>query len=78
MVHPSSCGVFQYWRRGWLKCADNETPKKATCCTEIQQAAEKQLMQFYLEAQAEQDAQLAQSGCSSAQMRSADGVHWSA
>ena len=35
-------------------------------------------MRFYLDAQAEQLAQEAQSGCSSAQMRSADGVHWSA
>lgn len=37
-----------------------------------------ELMLFYLDAQAEQLAQEAQSGCSSAQMRSADGVHWSA
>ena len=35
-------------------------------------------MRFYLDAQAEQLAQEVQSGCSSAQMRSADGVHWSA
>lgn len=35
-------------------------------------------MLFYLDAQAEQLAQEAQSGCSSAQMRSAEGVHWSA
>ena len=35
-------------------------------------------MRFYLDAQAEQLAQEAQSGCSSTQMRSADGVHWSA
>ena len=32
----------------------------------------------YFDAQAEQLAQEAQSGCSSAQMRSAEGVHWSA
>ena len=35
-------------------------------------------MRFYLDAQAEQLTQEAQSGCSSVQMRSADGVHWSA
>lgn len=35
-------------------------------------------MLFYLDAQAEQLAQEAQSGCSSVQMRSAEGVHWSA
>ena len=37
-----------------------------------------ELMLFYLEAQPEQLAQEVQAGCSSAQIRSAEGVHWSA
>ena len=37
-----------------------------------------ELMLFYLEAQPEQLAQEVQPGCSSAQIRSAEGVHWSA
>ena len=41
-------------------------------------AGRRSFMLFYLDAQAEQLAQEAQSGCSSAQMRSAEGVHWSA
>ena len=37
-----------------------------------------ELMLFYLEAQPEQLAQEVQAGCSSSQIRSAEGVHWSA
>ena len=37
-----------------------------------------ELMLFYLEAQPEQLAQEVQPGCSSAQIRSAEGIHWSA
>ena len=58
-------------------------PSRGGCLSTQKRPAAKysgaqELMLFYLDAQAEQLAQEAQSGCSSAQMRSAEGVHWSA
>ena len=66
---PDKMNAFPPWGEGK---PNKNAPLQTTAGREML------FMRFYLDAQAEQLAQEAQSGCSSAQMRSADGVHWSA